>query len=175
MDTQNILTASEEALRLMTVSKNNPENNRLDIEISSSDLIDATRKILAADTDFYLSAITGLDLNPAPAPAEQTGATDQAEAAVNNLEVLYHFCSGAAVLTLRVKVALTNPVIPSVCTVIPSASLYEREVMELFGIHFTGTPDTSRLLLSDDWPQGVYPLRKSFTGLPSPSTEVKGS
>jgi Ni,Fe-hydrogenase III component G len=31
-----------------------------------------------------------------------------------------------------------------------------------------GTPDPGKLLLPDDWPDGVYPLRKSFTGLETP-------
>jgi Ni,Fe-hydrogenase III component G len=39
--------------------------------------------------------------------------------------------------------------------------------MELFGVEIVGTPDTDRLVLPDDWPHGVYPLRKSFTGFDS--------
>ncbi len=34
----------------------------------------------------------------------------------------------------------------------------------MFGITVEGTPVTDKLLLPDDWPDGVYPLRKSFTG-----------
>jgi Ni,Fe-hydrogenase III component G len=34
-----------------------------------------------------------------------------------------------------------------------------------------GTPNTDRLVLSDDWPKGVYPLRKDFTGLELSSGE----
>jgi ech hydrogenase subunit E len=32
--------------------------------------------------------------------------------------------------------------------------------MEMFGVVVEGTPNTNRLFLPDDWPDGVYPLRK---------------
>ena len=54
--------------------------------------------------------------------------------------------------------------VPTICDIIPSATLYERELMELFGVTVEGTPDPARLVLPDEWPEGVYPLRKSFTG-----------
>jgi Ni,Fe-hydrogenase III large subunit/Ni,Fe-hydrogenase III component G len=44
-----------------------------------------------------------------------------------------------------------------------SASLFEREIKEMFGIEPTGNPDPRRLNLHDEvWPQGNYPLRKDF-------------
>ena len=56
--------------------------------------------------------------------------------------------------------------VPSVCGLVPAATLYERELGEMFGVTVEGTPVTDHLLLPDSWPQGVYPLRKSFSGLP---------
>ena len=41
----------------------------------------------------------------------------------------------------------------------------------MFGMTITGTPNTEKLLLPDDWPDGVYPLRKSFHGFPEQSTK----
>ncbi len=109
------------------------------------------------------------DAKPAtPAEGEQTAPAD------NSLEVLYHFCCHAAVVTLRVKVPRTAPSIPSVCSLIPSATLYEREAMDMFGFEIVGTPNTDRLIISDDWPKGVYPLRKDFTGLPKKAAGKKG-
>jgi Ni,Fe-hydrogenase III component G len=58
-----------------------------------------------------------------------------------------------------------DPRLPSICPLIPSATLYERELIEMFGFVIEDTPDPARLLLPDDWPDGVYPLRKAFEGL----------
>jgi Ni,Fe-hydrogenase III component G len=80
------------------------------------------------------------------------------------MEVLYQFCEGAAVLTLRVMIDRESAVIPTVCCLIPSASFFERELGEMFGITIEGTPNTERLFLPDEWPVGVYPLRKDFQG-----------
>jgi Ni,Fe-hydrogenase III component G len=98
-----------------------------------------------------------LDL-PAPIPAE-----GQALAA-GFLEVLYHFCHGAAMGTLRLTLPYSHPVILSICDLIPSAVIFERETIELFGVEIVDTPSREHLLLPDDWPDGVYPMRKSFTG-----------
>ncbi len=46
--------------------------------------------------------------------------------------------------------------------------------MDMFGFEFAGTPNTDRLLLSEDWPAGVFPLRKDFTGLPAKPAGKKG-
>ncbi|MEI8349529.1 MAG: NADH-quinone oxidoreductase subunit C [Candidatus Omnitrophota bacterium] len=48
-----------------------------------------------------------------------------------------------------------------------SATLFEREIKEMFGIEPCNSPDTRSLRLHDEvWPRGQYPLRKDFkTGL----------
>ena len=90
------------------------------------------------------------------------------------MEVLYQFCEGPAVTTLRVTVPYSKAVIPTVCGIIPSATLYEREIIEMFGITIEGTPNTDKLLLPDDWPDKVYPMRKEFTGFGAKPVEAKG-
>jgi Ni,Fe-hydrogenase III component G len=87
--------------------------------------------------------------------------------------VLYHFCQDAAVATLRVPLPREAPVVPSICGLIPSASLFERELMEMFGVVCEGTPDPRRLFLPDDWPDGTYPLRKDFI-VPAPGPVAEG-
>jgi Ni,Fe-hydrogenase III component G len=32
----------------------------------------------------------------------------------------------------------------------------------MLGITFVGTPNTDKLFLPDNWPMGVFPLRKDF-------------
>ena len=144
-----------------------PEPHRMDVTLEAGDLPAAVTALHGAHWG-YLSAITGMD-HPG-APAKVTQAPAEAEPvepasivlATGTLEALYHFCSGAAVVTLRVSLPRECAAIPSICGIIPAASLFERELGEMFGITVTGTPNPDRLLLPDDWPDGVYPLRKDF-------------
>jgi len=78
-------------------------------------------------------------------------------------EVLYHLYWENNEITVRVEISRENPVIPTVTTVFPGALPYEREVQDLFGIRIEHIPDPRRILLPDDWPPGVYPLRKDYT------------
>ncbi len=123
-----------------------PEPNRMDVIIDAADIVAACEALIAHHWG-YLSAMTGLDLG--------------VEAGL--LEVLYHFCHKAEVVTLRVRIPRDHPVLPSIYRVIPSVSFYERELIEMLGLTIEGTPNTDKLFLPDDWPDGVYPLRKDFT------------
>ena len=82
----------------------------------------------------------------------------------DQLEILYHFTLEdlSLVLSLRVKLAKARPVIDSLSTLFEGANWIEREIHELLGIDFTGHPDLRRLLLPDEWPQDVYPLRNDY-------------
>lgn len=53
-----------------------------------------------------------------------------------------------------------KPEFPSVTPKVPAAVWYEREVRDMFGLYPVGLPDERRLVLPDDWPAGLYPLRK---------------
>ena len=63
-------------------------------------------------------------------------------------------------LRLAVQVAGEDPRVDSVVSVWPAADWYEREVFDLFGVHFRGHPNLKRILMPDDW-EG-HPLRKDF-------------
>jgi len=52
--------------------------------------------------------------------------------------------------------------IPSITPVVPGAGWAEREVYDSVGVRPEGHPDPRRLLLADDWPADVFPLRKDF-------------
>lgn len=57
-----------------------------------------------------------------------------------------------------------NQEFPSLAKDIYSASLFEREIWEMFGIRPEGSPDLRRLHLHEEvWPEGFFPLRKDFT------------
>ena len=53
-----------------------------------------------------------------------------------------------------------NESVDSVCPVWRGANWYEREVFDLFGIHFRNHPNLERIMLPADW-EG-YPLRKDY-------------
>jgi NADH:ubiquinone oxidoreductase subunit C len=159
---EEMLQAGKEILRPWTLSDNNPETDRLDVVIKATDIKACVKALIDAKWG-YLSAITALDC---PDYVVVEGSNQKiAMADKGNVEVLYHFCSGAAIVTLRVMLPYAAPTMDSICEIIPSATLYEREAIELLGVEFIGTPSMERLLLPDNWPANVYPLRKAFTGL----------
>jgi len=65
-------------------------------------------------------------------------------------------------LCIQVAVDSTEPQIDSITPIIAGANWSERETRDLVGIDLRNHPDPRRLILADDWPEGVYPLRKDF-------------
>ena len=162
METEKALEIAESLLKEFAVSTNRPEANRLDVAIDRTNLKPAVKALLGNKHWGYLAAITGLD--NAVWKVDETTKERTLDPKGGSLEVLYHFCKSAAVTTLRVALPYNDAKVESICDVISSVSLYEREAAELFGIEFIGTPNTDHLVLPDDWPAEVYPLRKAFTG-----------
>jgi NADH-quinone oxidoreductase subunit C len=76
-------------------------------------------------------------------------------------EVVYHLLSPRQNQRIRVKVGTdeTTPV-PSVTGVFSSATWYEREAWDMYGIYFSDHPDLRRLLT--DYGFEGHPLRKDF-------------
>jgi NADH-quinone oxidoreductase subunit C len=87
------------------------------------------------------------------------------------IEVMYHwaFDGGDFLVTLRTLLDPEAPELTSIATLCPAAEWIEREMWELLGIRFRGHPDMRHLLLSDDWPENNYPMRRHH---PSGSDEV---
>jgi NADH-quinone oxidoreductase subunit C len=77
-------------------------------------------------------------------------------------EVVYHLLSLPNKNRVRLKVKLSgdDPKLESVVSEFPSANFYEREVFDLFGVHFEGHPYLRRLMMPEDW-EG-HPLRKDY-------------
>jgi NADH-quinone oxidoreductase subunit C len=53
-----------------------------------------------------------------------------------------------------------EPSVPSVADLWPAADWAEREIFDLFGVHFAGHPDLRRIQMPNDW-EG-HPLRKDY-------------
>ena len=92
---------------------------------------------------YHLSTITALDNGEA-------------------IELLYQFWQGKAFVEVRSEVSKSNPVVDSISSELPAATLYEAEIQDLFGVKFTGNPYAGkRLLLPDEYPADAPPpLRK---------------
>lgn len=165
-----LLQSAKEVLQLWIESESTPENNRLDVVIKPNDIKNCVKALVVARWG-YLSAITAMDR-----PEYSIDEATKVKVVIpekGNIEVLYHFCEGPAIVTLRAMLPYAQVRIDSICEIIPSATLYEREAGELLGIDFVGTPTTEHLLLPDNWPANVYPLRKAFTGLEKKKVEEK--
>jgi len=90
-------------------------------------------------------------------------AVDNGEEASPRFTVVYHLysTSGRTYLRLTADCASdTEPVMASATALWAGADWLEREVYDMFGIHFAGHSDLRRILMWDGYP--YHPLRKEF-------------
>ena len=118
----------------------------LTVEIAPERLVETCRYLKNEGKFERLSTVTAVDRYPSEP----------------RFEVVYHLHSIARNQRLRLKCRLPgeNPVIDSATVVWRSANWYEREVFDMFGIHFLNHPDPRRILMPEDW-EG-HPLRKDY-------------
>lgn len=62
-------------------------------------------------------------------------------------------------LALHAPVDGDIPRLPSIVPRVPAANWGEREIFDMVGVECVGHPDPRRLVLPEDWPEGVHPLR----------------
>jgi NADH-quinone oxidoreductase subunit C len=63
-------------------------------------------------------------------------------------------------ITLKLRVPIDSPKVPSVTPEWPTANHQEREVYDMFGVVFDGHPDLRRILMPEDY-EG-FPQRRDF-------------
>ncbi len=82
----------------------------------------------------------------------------------SGIELLYHFMYPAdhQMITVKTKVKKPSPEIESIGVFLPAAIWIEREIFDILGVVFTNHPDPRRLIMADNWPEGVYPFRRDF-------------
>jgi NADH-quinone oxidoreductase subunit C len=85
-------------------------------------------------------------------------------------EVIYNLMNLRTQDRIFVKVRLEeeNPAINSATSIWTSAGWFEREVYDMFGVHFEGHPDLRRMYMPEDFE--YYPLRKEFPLLGIPGS-----
>jgi NADH:ubiquinone oxidoreductase subunit C len=120
-----------------------PRERRAFVLIPRERLLDAVNFLKENEGFEVISTITGLD----------TG---------EDLEVIYHLRRKDLSLSLKVRAPYDDPKVPSITPVLNGAVLYEREIHDLIGVEAEGHPDLKRLILGEEWPEGVFPLRKEW-------------
>lgn len=122
-----------------------PRPRRIFVHVRKNAFRKAVRHLKEEENFTHISTITGVDVR-------------------EEIEVIYHLSrDGRIELSLKVRVPKDKPALPTITDLIPGATLYEREVHDLLGVTFEGHPDLSLLVLPEEWPPDVYPLRKEWT------------
>lgn len=118
------------------------------LQIDAADLVVVCQTLYENESTYFdmLSCVTGVDNGP------QT----------NTMEVIYNLYSIPYNVQLMIKVMLPreNPVIDSLAHIWKTADWHEREIFDMFGIHFNNHPDLRRILMPTDWTG--HPLRKDY-------------
>ncbi|MBC8128351.1 MAG: NADH-quinone oxidoreductase subunit C [Gloeobacteraceae cyanobacterium ES-bin-144] len=183
-ETETILAKLREAMpnAVIAFCKNPSPSAQHSLLVDSASLLEVC-KFLRDGLHFdFLSNVTGVDW-PDAAKADLV-AIPEGEgnpAAGGFIEVLYHLYStrqriGPLVLRARTQDRGENAKIPSVVAVFRSAEFQEREIFDLFGVHFIGHPDLRRILMWDEFVD--HPMRKDYVAPddyeyePTPHDEV---
>jgi NADH-quinone oxidoreductase subunit C len=121
------------------------DRGELTLTIAAGEIRSAAATVQAAGYNFF-EDVTAVDWFPSSP----------------RFQLSYHILSHTYKERIRLRVLLDGdaPAVESITSVWPSANFYEREVFDLFGIHFEGHPNLRRIMMPDDW-QG-HPLRKDY-------------
>jgi NADH:ubiquinone oxidoreductase subunit C len=120
-----------------------PRPRRLYIKVDAKNYKDTVKKLVEKKDIKHISTMTGLD----------TG---------KDFEILTHLFGQGVEVTVVTTSPRENAQIDSITSILPGAVFYEREIYDLVGVKFKGHPNLQRLVLPEDWPEDVHPLRKDF-------------
>jgi NADH-quinone oxidoreductase subunit C len=121
--------------------------SEVSVALAPEHIVDACR-LLREEFDFELLVEeTAVDYWPQEAPRFHV---------VYRVRSLQH----NLILGLRVPLDGHAPSMASIESIYHNANWFERELWDMFGIHFEGHPDLRRVLMPHDW-EG-HPLRKDY-------------
>ncbi len=138
------LARVEQALGERLLGVRRKSARRIDLDVAADD-IEAVSRLLFKELGARFQICSGVDTPDA-------------------IELLYHWALDRldCVLTVRTRLDRSKPEIASIAGICPAAEWIERELWELLGVQIQNHPDLRHLLLSDDWPEGKYPLRRDY-------------
>ena len=121
------------------------DRDELTITVARENIIPAAKAIQQAGYNF-LEDVTAVDWYPSEP----------------RFQITYHILSMSLKERIRLVARLDSDsaAIDSITSVWPSANFYEREVFDLFGVHFGGHPNLRRIMMPEDW--NGNPLRKDY-------------
>ena len=121
------------------------DRNELTLTIVAEEIGAAAATVQAAGYNFF-EDLTAVDWFPSSP----------------RFQLSYHILSHSFKERIRLRVIVDepDPSVESITQVWPSANFYEREVFDLFGIHFEEHPNLRRIMMPDDWVG--HPLRKDY-------------
>jgi NADH-quinone oxidoreductase subunit C len=121
------------------------DRKELTITVAKETIVAACEAVKAAGYNFF-EDVTAVDWYPQEP----------------RFQLSYHIVSHSLKERVRLAVRLDSSdlTVDSITPAWPSANFYEREVFDLFGVHFAGHPRLTRIMMPDDW-QG-HPLRKDY-------------
>jgi NADH-quinone oxidoreductase subunit C len=121
------------------------DRGELTITVARENIIAATKAVQQAGYNFF-EDVTAVDWYPSEP----------------RFQISYSILSHKLKQRIRLVVRLDGdaPSLDSITSVWPSANFYEREVFDLFGVHFSGHPNLRRIMMPEDW-KG-HPLRKDY-------------
>jgi formate hydrogenlyase subunit 5 len=156
------LAALREKLPHAVLQENWQTTNQVTITVKLDALPD-TVKTLYYQHDGWLSVVVGNDERP-----------------LNGTFGVYYVLSMEGTEKCHVVVHGAVPAdtleFPSVTPKVPAAVWGEREVRDMFGLRPVGLLDERRLVLPDDWPDDLFPLRKDamdYRLRPEPTTDTE--
>lgn len=118
----------------------------LNINVEPADWLTVAGKLRNEDSLFfdYLFCLTCIDFK-------------------THLTMVYHLSSTKFRhnIVIKAKLDILKPEIETVSHIWKTANFHEREVYEMFGVHFLNHPDLRLLILPDGW-EGKNPMRKEF-------------
>lgn len=144
---QQVLNLLMERLPGQVLGFSQPTPNRLYIDLRKEAVVDAVKIVFNELGARYVISV-GTDKRPLN----------------GGYEVLHFFAFDKDHLRfgLRFPIEDEQPKIQSITPIVRGAGWAEREFRDLVGIDIIGHPDPRRLVLADDWPEGLHPLRKDF-------------
>jgi NADH-quinone oxidoreductase subunit C len=121
------------------------DRNELTITVARENIVAAGEALKQAGYNF-LEDVTAVDWYPSEP----------------RFQITYSILSIPLKQRMRLVVRLDgdDASLDSVTPIWPSANFYEREVFDLFGVHFGGHPNLRRIMMPEDW--NGHPLRKDY-------------